>query len=190
MRLGMKKRCIFSVFSIVLAALFCVSSPVISNAAASQKARGFEEIALAIEALIPEAEKSILAGVASVELLLKSSKTEASEMTGAWNTVQEQFFNSSPVGELRVQLTAFRMTMLDEKLNESDSKTSSSGGSGAPERSAKGARITREIANDIYNEGRELADFAQEILSVAGAKHGDAILIDEVARREEAAEAE
>ena len=165
----MKKRCIFSVFSIVLAALFCVSSPVISNAAASQKARGFEEIALAIEALIPEAEKSILAGVASVELLLKSSKTEASEMTGAWNTVQEQFFNSSPVGELRVQLTAFRMTMLDEKLNESDSKTSSSGGSGAPERSAKGARITREIANDIYNEGRELADFAQEILSVGEA---------------------
>jgi hypothetical protein len=41
--------------------------------------------------------------------------------------------------------------------------------SGAPERSAKGARITREIANDIYNEGSELADFAQEILSVGEA---------------------
>ncbi len=175
----MKRRYVFSV--LFLACLVCASFSGISLAAAQQMP-GFEEIALATEARIAAAEESILVGVAAVEVLLKSPKTEASEMTGAWNTIQEQHFQSSAVKELRTMLSMLHMAIVRDAARGSGSKSSAapvpvpfpnapstSGGSGAPVRSAKGAQITLAIARDIYNDAKELAEFSQEIVSAGEA---------------------
>ncbi len=52
----------------------------------------FDQIALEVEQRIASAEEQLLLGVAAVEALLKSSKTEAADMTGAWNSILEQHF--------------------------------------------------------------------------------------------------
>ena len=176
----MKKQCVFSV--LFLAALLCASFPAHSLAAVPQQAPGFGEIALAVEARIAAAEESMLAGVAAVEILLKSAKTESSEMTGAWNTILEQHFQSSAVKELRAMLPILQLTIVRDVASGSGAQSpsapvpvpypnaSSTGrGSGAPVRSAKSAQITLAIARDIYNDAKELAEFAQEIVSVGEA---------------------
>jgi len=176
----MKKRCIFS--GLFLAALLCASSPVRSLAAVPQQGPGFGEIALAVEARIAAAEESMLAGVAAVEILLKSGKTESSEMTGAWNTILEQHFQSSAVKELRAMLPILHLTIVRDVASGSGSQSPSAPvplpypnapsigeGSSAPVRSAKGTQITLAIARDIYNDAKELSEFAQEVVSVGEA---------------------
>ena len=176
----MKKQCVFSV--LFLAALLCASFPANSLAATPQQAPGFEEIVLAMEARIAAAEESLLSGVAAVEILLKSAKTESSELTGAWNTILEQHFQSSAIRELRTMLSLLHMAIIRDASRGSGSKPpsapvpvphsntpSADEGSSVSVRSAKGSRITLAIARDIYNDAKELAEFAQEIVSVGEA---------------------
>ncbi|NCC59213.1 MAG: hypothetical protein EOM17_16620, partial [Synergistales bacterium] len=104
---------------LLLVAVFFI--PCAGEKAAAQeqeeKALNFQEIAAEVEKRLPDAEEKILAGVAAVEQLLKSSKTEAAQMTGKWNEIREQSF-ASPVLKELAQLRPLLKLSIDRGLHE------------------------------------------------------------------------
>ena len=138
--------------------------------AAAQEQEGkeltFQEIAAEVEKMLPDAEQKILAGIASVEELLKSSKTEASEMTGKWNEIREQTFSAPVMKELAQLRPMLKLAIdggiqarVDAAKGKKHKKPSSSGQTG----------ITIFNARDIHRDAEELLGFAQEIQSVGEA---------------------
>ena len=59
----------------------------------------------------------LLAGVVAGEQLLKSSKTEAGEMTGKWNEILEQSF-AAPVMKELAQLRPLLKVTIDRGMHE------------------------------------------------------------------------
>jgi hypothetical protein len=121
----------------------------------------FDQIALEVEQRIASAEEQLLLGVSAVEALLKSSKTEAGDMTGAWNSIVEQNFLSPPVRQLRILLPRLELALQREAVK----RVSPPSGARPP----GGGRITPAIAVDIRNDAKELLEFVQEIQSVGEA---------------------
>lgn len=134
-----------------------------------EKALNFQEIAAEVEKRLPDAEQKILIGVAAVEELLKSSKTDASQMTGKWNEIREQSF-ASPVMKELAQLRPLLKITIDRGLHEAvqASRERMNKGNAPVSSSGKGG-ITLPIARDIHRDAEELLGFAQEIQSVGEA---------------------
>lgn len=135
-----------------------------------EKALNFQEIAAEVEKRLPDAEQKILIGVAAVEELLKSSKTDASQMTGKWNEIREQSF-ASPVMKELAQLRPLLKITIDRGLHEAVQASRdrmNKGNAPVPPSSGK-AGITLPIARDIHRDAEELLGFAQEIQSVGEA---------------------
>ena len=135
-----------------------------------ERALSFQEIAAEVEKRLPDAEQKILAGVAAVEELLKSSKTDASQMTGKWNEIREQSFASSVMKEL-AQLRPLLKLTIDRGVYEAVQASRdrmNKGNAPVPPSSGK-AGITLPIARDIHRDAEELLGFAQEIQSVGEA---------------------
>jgi len=135
-----------------------------------EKALNFQEIAAEVEKRLPDAEEKLLAGVAAAEQLLKSSKTEAGEMTGKWNEILEQSF-ASPVMKELAQLRPLLKVTIDRGLAEAMQASLDRMSKGkAPVASSSGkAGITLPVARDIHKDAEELLGFAQEIQSVGEA---------------------
>ena len=137
-----------------------------------EKALNFQEIAAEVEKRLPDAEEKILAGVAAVEQLLKSSKTEAAQMTGKWNEILEQSF-AAPVMKELAQLRPLLKLAIDRKINEGIRIARENVGKSAPPAAAPPASgqsgITLSIARDIHKDAEELLGFAQEIQSAGEA---------------------
>lgn len=135
-----------------------------------EKALNFQEIAAEVEKRLPDAEEKILAGVAALEQLLKSSKTEAGEMTGKWNEILEQSF-ASPVMKELAQLRPLLKLSIDRGLHEAMQASRDRMTKGnAPVSSTSGkAGITLPVARDIHKDAEELLGFAQEIQSAGEA---------------------
>ena len=142
------------------------------TASQEQEARmpTYEEVAVEVEKRLADAEQKILAGVAAVEELLKSSKTDASQMTGKWNEIREQSF-ASPVMKELAQLRPLLKLTIDRGLHEAVQASRdrmNKGNAPVPPSSGK-AGITLPIARDIHRDAEELLGFAQEIQSVGEA---------------------
>lgn len=97
-----------------------------------------------VEVRILAAEEKILEGIQSVELLLKSAKTDRSEMTGAFAALVENCFDSPAVRELSVM-----RTLLKVRLDQDQ----------APGSLPPGLR-------DLEREAAELIQFAEELAGV------------------------
>ena len=145
--------------------------------AAAQEQEGkeltFQQIAAEVEKRLPDAEQKILAGIALVEELLKSSKTEASQMTGKWNEIREQSF-SAPVMKEMAQLNPMLRLSLEKSMHAmgaaAKAKMQKRPSSSAPPPPSSGqSGITIFNARDIHKDAEELLGFAQEIQSVGEA---------------------
>lgn len=113
-----------------------------------------EEMVPLVEKNIAEAEGSLLGGAAAVEALLKSPKTDASQMTGKWNELVEQVFNGPAIKELAVSSANLLAALENARMDPAQS-------------SVKGQDLT--VGRSVYQEAEELAGFAREIQSVGEA---------------------
>ena len=166
----MKRKSLPGKFAVlVLMSVFLTS---FCGGAAAQEQEGkeltFQEIAAEVEKRLPDAEGKILAGIASVEGLLKSSKTEASEMTGKWNEIREQSF-SAPVMKELAQLNPMLRLSLEKGMRAKAQAHKRPSSSAARPSSSAQSGITIFIARDIYRDAEELLGFGREIQSVGEA---------------------
>ena len=168
----MKKRSFLR--GIALPVLLSAFLAVLCGGAVSQeqedKGLNFREIAAEVEKRLPDAEEKLLTGVAAVEQLLKSSKTEAGQMTGKWIEILEQSF-ASPVMKELGQLRPLLKLAIDSGLHEAMQASRDKMKKGnAPVSSSSGkSGITLPIARDIHKDAEELLGFAQEIQSAGEA---------------------
>lgn len=162
--------CHGSLVLVLLGAFLLASAGGAAAQEQEEKALSFQEIAAEVEKRLPDAEEKLLAGAAAVEQLLKSSKTEAGEMTGKWNEILEQSF-ASPVMKELAQLRPLLKVTIDRGLHEAMQASRERMTKGdAPVASTSGkSGITLPIARDIHKDAEELLGFAQEIQSVGEA---------------------
>lgn len=172
MKMKMKRYCRGSAVLVLIGAFLLSWAG--GTASQEQEARmpTYEEVAVEVEKRLADAEQKILAGVAAVEELLKSSKTDASQMTGKWNEIREQSF-ASPVLKELAQLRPLLKIAIDRKINEGIRIARENVGKSVPPAAAPTASgqsgITLSIARDIHRDAEELLGFAQEIQSVGEA---------------------
>lgn len=91
----------------------------------------YERLALEAEKKIVESQEKILAGVAAVEALLRSSKTEAAQMTGKWNEIKEQSFAAPAVKDLAMICPMLKLSIDTDERVESNLRQRKPGDSGS-----------------------------------------------------------
>lgn len=113
-----------------------------------------EEMVPLVEKNIAEAEGSLLEGAASVEALLKSPKTDASQMTGKWNELVEQVYNGPAIKELAVNSANLLAALENARMDPAQSSVQ---------------RQDLAVGRSVYQEAEELVGFAREVQSVGEA---------------------
>lgn len=138
--------------ALLLAAGLCPPSE-----AADYKQLSVDELVPVVEKLFSESEAKILESMGAVEALLKSAKTDASQMTGKWRELVEQAFNGPEIKELAVSLS---------NLQQEVDRVAGRMPAGAVAASWK---ESLEAAKSLYYDAEELLGFAREIQSAGEA---------------------
>jgi Skp family chaperone for outer membrane proteins len=141
----------------LIAALAAILLPGTQSGAVDYKQLSVDEMVPVVEGFLAGAEAKLLEGAAAVETLLKSSKTDASQMTGKWRELVEQAYNGPEIRELAVALSNLQQ--------EADSVAGRMPAGAA----AASWKKSLEIAKSLYYDAEELVGFAREIQSVGEA---------------------
>ena len=149
---GLRKTFYALAAALLLAAGLCPPSE-----AADYKQLSVDELVPVVEKLFSEAEAKILDSMGAVEALLKSSKTDASQMTGKWRELAEQAFNGPEIKELAVSLS---------NLQQEVDRVAGRMPAGA---AAASWKESLEAAKSLYYDAEELLGFAREIQSAGEA---------------------
>ena len=91
----------------------------------------YERLALEAEKKIVESQEKILAGVAAIEGLLRSSKTDAAQMTGKWNEIKEQYFYPPALKDLYGICPMLKLSIDTDERVESNLRQRKPGDSGS-----------------------------------------------------------
>ncbi len=113
--------------------------------------------------------------MAAVEVLLKSSKTDAAQMAGKWNEIKEQSFAAPAVKDLAMICPMLKLAIDTPDTAGSNLRPRNSSPLGAGKNTGQNqsspvpsgnSRMTRAVAMDILKEAEELTGVAREIQSV------------------------